>query len=422
MKISVIGKISVGKSSFINAFYSVFTQEWCPIATISFQRETFQPTTYVFGQESGEIFYEKRAQENKEKRENSPEEFEPETYYVKADIDVEITDFPGFNDKNDKRDCKNYILENMGDITIFATNVETAFTNKEESEFFAEVQEKSRQLNKNGIYNKVILVVNKYDYVDDEMEEVFQKINFELKFRFCCYSVFKNLKFSESKKAKASDAPFDPNNLVEFLQNEIKKIKESKRKTLSLFYRILLNTTKLSKIIQKYSGEFFEDFAELKFEIMKNILFFKEIIIVPDYIFCEGTLKDWYSENELFYFENDKKVSFRGGDYVSGNYDVYPKFKKILVNFFENNLIRDFRFFRLFLYVSPDFQPKNKKLKIILSLEEEGWKIIEAYRCDKESYFSFSIPKKILGFIDVEKLLKDCYLNPGKIIRFVKYL
>lgn len=156
MKISVVGKISSGKSSFINSFYNEINPNMNkPIASVSLLRETLNPIIYNLEktkkfdkiiektgkQEDGFIFYKK---------------------YFCSSKQFKLIDFPGFDDAEDNRDFLKLIAENMSDLTIFVTDAYTAFLQKSELEYFAKIKNISNNLNKCGYYNKLIVQKNNY--------------------------------------------------------------------------------------------------------------------------------------------------------------------------------------------------------------------------------------------------------------------
>lgn len=235
MKISVIGKVSVGKSSFINTLHGVFMQNkksWSPICTVSLQRETVVATEYVYSNDLNVSNYEVEKSKNKTYRESSLPPLTVSQVSVGENPWIHsITDFPGIDDGNDTRGCFGFFLQNMGDVTFWITEAPRAFVDGSENKYFERVCQISAELQRNGTFHQVVIVVTKFDdATDEDLQEIFAK-NVQPKsyqiFRWCSYGFLRGLEssvgvpksfLSEFKKARSSDMRCDIDGLAKFIQ------------------------------------------------------------------------------------------------------------------------------------------------------------------------------------------------------------
>jgi GTPase Era involved in 16S rRNA processing len=229
--ISVVGKVSVGKSSFVNSLHYLINEkfgnfEWLPATTVSIKRETFQPINLIFGLKQDHFDYAESQKHNTELRSNNPETIKFVDRHVLPDNPriSKIIDFPGFDDIGDGRDCMSAILDNMSDLTIFVTDASRAFIDKSEFENFEIIRKKSEKLNSSGRRNELLIVVNKFDHMDQsDLLEIYNEIPATVKkFRWCSYAVLKNNLFRQNIYASAVTAPCDIDTLMNhiFVKND----------------------------------------------------------------------------------------------------------------------------------------------------------------------------------------------------------
>lgn len=218
MKISIVGKVSVGKSSFINSlYYNLCPVEWKPIASTSLLRETFHPTKYVFG---GVFNVNQKEQKitNDILRDEKLNSYELKSFNINARSGFDsIIDYPGFDDSNDSRDFFAEFEKNPGDITLFITDASRAFIDKSELEAYKRILKISEDVNKKGRYNQVLIIVNKFDWEDDEeLIDLYRYVP-NPKFRWCSYATYK--KFENNKRYGGITASDDIDGLLKYLGN-----------------------------------------------------------------------------------------------------------------------------------------------------------------------------------------------------------
>jgi GTP-binding protein EngB required for normal cell division len=230
MKISVVGKVSVGKSSFINTFHYLINDkfgfsEWSPVTSISAKKETFQPINLIFSVKQDPYVYEEEIKKNGLLRLKKPADFSYIDRHIMPDNGKieKIVDFPGFDDSKALHQCigegggeVEEILKNMGDLTIFVTDAARAFVDKSELEVFNRILKKSEDL---GAKNEVIILVNKFDHLDqEELNEIFVELPAGVKkFRWCSYAVLKNNLMRDNNCAKLVTAPCDIDGLMDYI-------------------------------------------------------------------------------------------------------------------------------------------------------------------------------------------------------------
>lgn len=209
--IFLVGEVSSGKSSFLNALASGF------ISCVSLQRETFEPSYYNF-RETGtedslnkisksleEIHKDNQVQRenlisnNNEvhvKKSNSEPYIIPTRYGFK---NINIIDFPGLNDSEDKNDTFIKILEehiHEAHAIFFLTSAEKAFTNASELDTYNKIKKCiETEFYKSYHYIELIIIVNKYDDTNDiDIYQIYnritKKINTDEIFRISSHKLF----------------------------------------------------------------------------------------------------------------------------------------------------------------------------------------------------------------------------------------
>lgn len=191
--IFVVGEISSGKSSFLNALASGF------ISCVSLQRETFSPLHYEFRKSATEDDLNKITNtlqqihtNNQKQREqlNSPNETKldqidpiikyklPSRYGLN---DINVIDFPGLNDSEDKENKFMKVLEeniHNAHVIMFITDAEKAFSNASELETYKKIKTCiDDEFKKNYHHVELLIVVNKYDEIKDvDIRQIYERI------------------------------------------------------------------------------------------------------------------------------------------------------------------------------------------------------------------------------------------------------
>jgi len=189
--IFLIGEISSGKSSFLNALAGY------PISSVSLQRETFRPLGYNFSQDKIKNLkvngkkLDAMHNKNLSDRENisninidniktidwSSEDI-PLLFEHKKKL--HLIDFPGINDAEDKTDMFMKCIEEnfeMVDLVIYLTDATRAFNSTSEIEHFNKIKKMVNNKNSNGKYTNLIVVDNKFDDIDDDdFKDIYKRI------------------------------------------------------------------------------------------------------------------------------------------------------------------------------------------------------------------------------------------------------
>lgn len=410
MHISITGKVSVGKSSFVNSFHSFLYEKshplncWTPFATISIQRETFNPNKYLLKNTSCDFNYDKEQEKNRKLRDVKLKDIVPNILEIKPQCFIEsITDFPGFDDSNDSRDIMANILENMGDITIFITDAYRAFIDKSEQEYFNKIIGKSKKLNENGVFNRVIIVANKYDHEDVDLREIFDKIKHNNKFRWCSYARFKHLEIKEKSKANGVSSVCDIDNLMTYL-NSI-NLKNEKYECLKK------HTLKLDRI-EKFDDIFINDVDIHK---KYTIMFINNR--------TTQNLPQWaFNENRLItaFMRDSHKMSYC--DCYTCDSRYFFKIIYILNIFKVNDLYS----------LKPFIKKHSDKITIEPVATINTWKnikcfeFIESYHvhCGMKSLIEIKpFPIEIIDYfkLDLKKILEDCYYANNRTLDLTVY-
>jgi len=227
LKIGLIGQVSAGKSSLLNALAGCF------ISNISLRRETFKPEIYQFSKKGSARNYinilqglDQRHKNNEKMREtiNTIKTESLTTPNIIADdktilpsyhsFDFMLIDFPGINDADDTDGKFFKCFESnidLLDIVIYITSAETAFTLTSELEIFKKIQNLIKVKNDNGIYTDLIICVNKYDDNDSELEKIYEDIskktqmNKDQIFRISSHKMFMNICITNNLQYRLPD-------------------------------------------------------------------------------------------------------------------------------------------------------------------------------------------------------------------------
>lgn len=302
MRISVIGKVSVGKSGFVNTFHNLLTElitdkkVFSPISSMSLQRETFQPQKFLFTKAESKVEL-KNASNRKIRMEGTPKNINFETIEIGPinNLIDDLIDYPGFDDSNDKRDMIGFIKENMKDITLFIVDASRPLIDKSEVEYLNQILNHSKKLNMNGVFSQVILVLNKYDHLDDEdLNEMYENALKKAKtnvYRWCSYSRFK---LFDVKGVQGATAPCDIDGLAKYLLTF--KIESTRKKVAVEFLKIKLDTVHFTELNLVHD-------KELNISVVCNFVKFPFKSCLPDFYFNEELLikniKNRFSEHML---------------------------------------------------------------------------------------------------------------------------
>lgn len=399
MHISVVGKVSVGKSSFINSFYKNLCgeREWQLIAGSSIKRETFQPHRYIFGDTKDTI-------EITKNKNLDVFEFIDINIIPKCHI-ASLIDFPGFDDSGDKRDILNLIFDNMGDITIFVIDAYRPFIDKSEKEYFNRILKKSENLNKNGIFNEVIVVVNKFDYLDDiELNEMFNEMKISAKvFKWCSYASFKGISVNNSvfaekmkntiQKASAVISLSDINDLGLYLVNLNLETSRYKCEEINVLNKLDNREEVGIDILSRHREKHISD------RVFVNYLcgHFKEL---PEWCFCEEKLKE---------------ISLNAPP------EIVPLIVfETIIDF--SHLLSDVIFFMDILKLKFS-KVKHKSFAELQNWNKyHYWQLIEAFRGTPLDLPKF--PKKSIEFfkIDINRLIGWSYKHSQARVNFIEFI
>lgn len=248
--IFLVGEISSGKSSFINALCGY------PQSCVSKQRETFNPLGFIFNEDNinnmklNMTHMEELHNENRELRENINDIKLDDIKNIKweknhlikifEDIDKEmrIIDFPGINDAEDTNNLfMNCIKENidMCDLIIFITDANRAFNSTSEIEHYNNIRDMVIQQKNKGKYVDLIVVVNKYDNddidnsdseEDEDLIDIYERIQKKIDSNIYNIDNDKIFKFSSYKYfiERFKENKLNMTNIPKTYIREIKKI------------------------------------------------------------------------------------------------------------------------------------------------------------------------------------------------------
>lgn len=233
LNIFLVGEVSSGKSSFLNALAGGI------ISNSSLQRETTNIQEYQFDENAHEdnisiisTTLEQQHYKNEAIRKNISKiksDITKVENKIKSDIfhNINMFDFPGLNDIDD-RDSNIFmtmIKDNieLADMVIYITTSERAFNSNSELNHFIEVYNIVKSQNDNGKYVDLVVVVNKYDNINDkDYDDIYQRAQETLSKYIHSSNIFR---FSSHKHLidniiKYKKCLYVPT----FLRNEISKV------------------------------------------------------------------------------------------------------------------------------------------------------------------------------------------------------
>lgn len=191
LTIALIGDVSSGKSSFLNSLGIGF------ISSVSLQRETSQPLWYRFSKEHNvdvRSFADMVDQIHIENEKNRLISGDPiKNYDIRNICDAEHTlpirydlenynviDFPGLNEN--VLDTLQSLIKQIN-LIIFVIDSNRAFMNQTEVEYFKSIQKMIHNEELKGRYPEIIILVNKYDDLNDEdLGQIYDKIKSVIEF------------------------------------------------------------------------------------------------------------------------------------------------------------------------------------------------------------------------------------------------
>ena len=215
IRIGIIGEVSVGKSTLLNALVSKY------LSATSLKRTTYVP--FLFKNSDDEDDYkeiEKIIQDANKSKDNfdTPIEFKTQLSFSNNE-QVNIIDFAGVNDGAEiDSKIENVFFKHINnlDYIIYVSDSNSSMTLKSERDFFNKLSNKIIQAQDNGNITKLIVAFNKYDdIIDDENSEVDEIISEAIEF------MNKTIKFTSFK---ISAQKMMVKNVIKKDKSEIKNI------------------------------------------------------------------------------------------------------------------------------------------------------------------------------------------------------
>jgi len=179
MNVFLVGEVSSGKSSFLNALTGGI------VSRVSMLRETIDTKIYEFDDsDSNAMTYFDQNITTLEKKhfETLCDETNPQSVVNHNDQRIvfkspynlgkfSIYDFPGLNDSVDESDVFFELFKSQIDICdclVYVTKAETAFLTKSELDLFNKIIDQcANQYNQRGKHIQICIIVNKFDNVND---------------------------------------------------------------------------------------------------------------------------------------------------------------------------------------------------------------------------------------------------------------
>ena len=203
INVAICGPVSAGKSTLLN---SLFVASY---SDMKLKRTTMTPQVYFetekISKKDSESIKNKNREINERLYKKKPEELSlsdiEETQYmvpkVKDVVNLEpqvflsVYDIPGLNDAKTKNVYFQYMDTNFYkfDVILFVVDINSALNTSDEIDILDRILTNSKQnFEKFGIHNKLVVVANKcddinynasknkYDFLDEELEEMYQQI------------------------------------------------------------------------------------------------------------------------------------------------------------------------------------------------------------------------------------------------------
>lgn len=185
--IGIVGQVSSGKSSFLNSLCGNI------VASSSLQRETFEPTMYIFDNDQLHNYenydqLDSEREKNKKRRDGLIADdlgsgLQTKVVPDKAGIFttpkvIRIIDFPGINDAHDEGGKFMGFIEKYAEqcnMLVYVTDASTAFTLQSERQCFEKIRQIVTNLTDAGDLVDLAVIVNKFD--DDKDEDLIEITN-----------------------------------------------------------------------------------------------------------------------------------------------------------------------------------------------------------------------------------------------------
>lgn len=281
--VGFIGKVSSGKSSVINSICGGF------VSNISLLRETTNMLYYYLDEQYTQPEHQQIMEKigtKLEKIHTKSDKDRKDIEHISSDIisniiamtdnsnpipslfpKMGILDFPGLDDSDDKKNVFMRVFENnytRCDIIVYVTDANSAFRDASEVATFRKIKDLIDKKNIDGTYIDIVIIVNKYDDIDDDdFAEIFngikEKVGYIPKFRYSSHrkiidneNVYGiNLYIPENDKIKKEYKKImktnydkkgggDYDNFFGFLQNCRKRLFEEKGKSNDVYNRRIL--------------------------------------------------------------------------------------------------------------------------------------------------------------------------------------
>ena len=214
LKVAIIGKVSSGKSSFVNSLIgglcSNTSQNRMTTSILYYHlnklqddanfNETFNTIMEKVSENEKKISKEIPTKKIKVKSKSGKTITKTINECAKIDMtngfsipsrifdDVVLIDFPGIDDYEDTNNTfLNAYKNNLHEVNLilYVTDTQKAFNDKSEMDLFKKIYEYTNQWNKKGNIIKLAIVVNKIDELDDtEIEEIFETIKNKITRKF----------------------------------------------------------------------------------------------------------------------------------------------------------------------------------------------------------------------------------------------
>lgn len=273
VKIGIIGEVSVGKSTLLNALVSRY------LSSTSLKRTTYVP--FIFKNSKTEDLQEdieNTIKEANEKKEDSKDIIEFKTKISFSDDDkLVLIDFAGVNDGAEKDSkMENVFFNHLSnlDVVLYITDSNASMTLKSEREFFIKLSQKIKENITSGNITQLIVVFNKYDDTlddnDDETSEVDEIID-DARVFMDEYIEYKSFKISAQKMMVKNIIKCNSKAIHDIPKTVLQKILSEyhgKRKALKLMKKKKINKSDIEEI--EYTKQE-KDFEEYLNEISNNV-------------------------------------------------------------------------------------------------------------------------------------------------------
>lgn len=266
VKIGIIGEVSVGKSTLLNALVSRY------LSSTSLKRTTYVPFIFKNSKHEDEQEYiEETIKEANEEKKDIEDiiEFKTKISFSKDDKLI-LIDFAGVNDGAEKDSkMENVFFNHLSnlDVVLYITDSNSSMTLKSERDFFIKLTQKINENNEKGNIIKLVVVFNKYDDTldddeEDETSEVDEIIDDAIEF-MSDYMTYESFKISAQKMMVKNIIKRSSKALSDIPKNVLQKILSEyhgKRKALKLIKKKKLEKSDIDEIEYTKQEEEFIDY------------------------------------------------------------------------------------------------------------------------------------------------------------------